>query len=161
MRSAVLLGTGVLAGLLLAVVVGIMAAPGMMIRETVSPLGVDDTVARLQDTIKAAGWSLQSIERLDEKLQEKGQTGIRPTRLINICRADYAGPILRDDHAHKASVLMPCTIAVYQKEDGRTYVATMNAGLMGRLFGGVIAEIMGGPVARDQDGFLAALTAKP
>ncbi len=159
MKNVLLIGSGFVLGIVVAAVAGILMAPGLMLRETPSPLGVEETVARLQTAVKAAGWSVQSVEPLDEKLREKGQTGINPTRLINVCRGDYAGPILRDDVAHKAAVLMPCTLAVYQKNDGRTYVATMNAGLMGKLFGGVIADIMGGPVAQDQNGFLAALMA--
>ena len=160
MKNFLLIGIGVLIGIVGSVLVGVLAAPGMMVRETPSPLGVDETVDRLQTAIKAAGWSVQNVEPLDEKLREKGQTDIRPTRLINVCRGDYAGPILRDDVAHKAAVLMPCTLAVYQKNDGHTYVSSMNAGLMGKLFGGVIADIMGGPVARDQNGFLASLAAQ-
>ena len=52
---------------------------------------------------------------------------------------------------------MPCTIAVYQKNDGKTYIGTMNAGVMGKLFGGVISEVMAGPVSADQEAFVAAV----
>lgn len=55
------------------------------------------------------------------------------------------------------SVMMPCSIAVYQKNDGKTYVSTMNNGLMGKMFGGVVAEVMGGPVAANEEKFMAFL----
>ena len=32
---------------------------------------------------------------------------------------------------------------------------TMNAGLMGKIFGGSVARVMGGPVAEDQQRFIA------
>ena len=51
--------------------------------------------------------------------------------------------------------MMPCTISVYQKSDGKTYIGTMNAGLLGKMFGGMIAEVMAGPVAADQQSFIA------
>lgn len=43
-----------------------------------------------------------------------------------------------------------CTISVYEKKDGRTYIASMNAGLLGKMFGGSIAEVMGDVVAKQQ-----------
>ncbi len=156
-KPVLILIIGMIIGSLVTLVGLSVYAPGMMLSERLSPHSVDETVSRLETAARQVGWSIQSIEPLDLKLKEKGQNDILPTRLINLCRGDYAGPILRDDAAHRAAVLMPCTIAVYQKSDGKTYVATMNAGLMGKLFGGVIAEIMGGPVARDQDSFLKAL----
>ncbi|MDA3896843.1 MAG: DUF302 domain-containing protein [Desulfobacteraceae bacterium] len=52
------------------------------------------------------------------------------------------------------SVMMPCTISVYQKTDGKAYVGAMNAGLMGKMFGGVVAEVMGNVVAKQQKSFI-------
>ena len=52
------------------------------------------------------------------------------------------------------SVMMPCSIGVYEKSDGKTYISTMNAGLLGRMFGGVVAEVMAGSVARDTQSFV-------
>jgi hypothetical protein len=51
--------------------------------------------------------------------------------------------------------MMPCTIAVYEKANGSVALGTLNAGLLGRLFGGVVAEVMAGPVARAQQRFVA------
>jgi uncharacterized protein (DUF302 family) len=45
---------------------------------------------------------------------------------------------------------MPCTISVYEKSDGKVYIGTMNAELLGKMFGGTVAEIMGDSVAADQ-----------
>ena len=55
---------------------------------------------------------------------------------------------------------MPCTISVYEKGDGETYAPSTNAPLLGRAFGGVVAEVMGGLVAGAQERFVAAATAK-
>ena len=45
---------------------------------------------------------------------------------------------------------------LYQKEDGKTYIGSMNAGLLGKMFGGTIAEIMGVEVAEQQKQFIEA-----
>ena len=42
--------------------------------------------------------------------------------------------------------MMPCTIFVYQKSYGHAYVGIMNAGLLGTVFGGTVAEVMEGTV---------------
>lgn len=52
---------------------------------------------------------------------------------------------------------MPCTVSVYRRDDGTTAVGSMNAGLLGRVFGGTVARVMGGEVARDQAAILAFL----
>ncbi|MDF7800974.1 hypothetical protein P4C99_15970 [Pontiellaceae bacterium B1224] len=49
---------------------------------------------------------------------------------------------------------MPYSIGVYEKADGKTYISTMNAALMGRLFGGTARKIMGGPVAKETTAFV-------
>jgi len=38
---------------------------------------------------------------------------------------------------------MPCTLAVYEADDGKVYISKMNTGLMGKLFGGTVAEVVG------------------
>jgi uncharacterized protein (DUF302 family) len=36
---------------------------------------------------------------------------------------------------------MPCTLAVYVKSDGKTYISMMNLELMGQMYGGDVAEM--------------------
>jgi hypothetical protein len=55
---------------------------------------------------------------------------------------------------------MPCKISVYKKNDGKTYIGTMNAGLMGKMFGPLVGETMG-HVAEDQKLFLVMDPSKP
>jgi len=55
---------------------------------------------------------------------------------------------------------MPCTVTVYKKQDGKTYIGTMNAGLMGQLFGPKVAGIMS-KVAADQAKFVTFDPKKP
>ena len=59
--------------------------------------------------------------------------------------------------ASRLPTLMPCAIAVYEGDDGAVYVSGMNMGLMGKMFGGNIAEVMGGSVADDERKILSAV----
>lgn len=43
-----------------------------------------------------------------------------------------------------------CAVAVYEKSDGGTYVASMNIGIMGKVFGGAVDQTMSKVAADDR-----------
>jgi uncharacterized protein (DUF302 family) len=133
-------------------------APGMMLTEQPSRFDLEETVAKLEAAAKEHGWVVSSVKKLDQSVKKHGGPEVRPVRLVNLCQAQHAGKILLDDGARFVSVMMPCTISVYEKSDGSVWVSSMNPGLMGRLFGGTISEVMAGPVATDQKVFLESVT---
>ncbi|MBN2162741.1 MAG: DUF302 domain-containing protein [Pontiellaceae bacterium] len=142
----------VVAGVVLAGVVGWNVMPKQMIQERRSPLGYAETIAKIEQNVKDGGWIISSTMHLDESLKKQGKEA-PPVTLINICQPDHAAAILSDESARYISIMMPCTISVYQKSDGNTYVATMGMRLMGKMFGGVIADVMGGKVAEEEETF--------
>jgi uncharacterized protein (DUF302 family) len=154
-RTLLIFAGGLLAGFILAILAGASLMPKLMLREQISSYGLQETVQRITNNAVAAGWVVSSVSALDESVKKHGGGEVRPVRLVNLCQAHHAARILDNDRARIVSVMMPCTIAVYAKADGRVAVGTMNAGLLGRLFGGVVAEVMAGPVARDQREFVA------
>jgi len=128
----------------------------MMLHENESPLGYQETIAHLENVITNSGWIISRKINMQKSIAQYGKK-IPPVTIIKICQADYADKILNTDEAMYVSVMMPCSIAVYQKSDGKTYVSTMNTGLMGKMFGGVVADVMGGPVAKDEEKFMEFL----
>ena len=76
---------------------------------------------------------------------------VLPVLLVEACSTKYSAPLLKADTSRIFSILMPCTITVFKNDDGKTYIGTMNSGLMGKLFG--VGEIMN-QVAADQEEFL-------
>lgn len=139
---------GIIIGATSVAVIMKMAMPGMMLIERVSPFGVDETVQRIESAVTNGGWEISRTMDMQKSLAKLGQTVPRVT-VIKICEPHHAAAIMNDDKALFVSTMMPCSIAVYEKTDGKTYVSTMNAGLMGRMFGGTVAEVMSGPVARE------------
>lgn len=152
-------------GFLLGVLVGAVfvgaavwfTGPDLMLSERPSRVGLDATVERLTKAAEAQGWVVSSIQKLDQSIVKHGGPKVRPVRLVNLCHPQHAAKILNEDGARIVSVMMPCTIAVYEKSDGTVWAANMNAKLVGAMFGGVVAEVMAGPVATSQDEFLATL----
>jgi uncharacterized protein (DUF302 family) len=39
--------------------------------------------------------------------------------------------------------MMPCRVAIFEKSNGKTYVARMNAGLLSKLLGSNVKAVMG------------------
>jgi len=130
----------------------------LAVKEISSPSTVEETVARLTKAAEGEGWKVLGVRKLHESIKQGAGLDVRPVHIVDLCHPAHAGKILAEDAARPVSVFMPCTIAVYEKTDGKTYVAFTNASLLGRLFGGVVAEVMGGPVTEAQGRFIAAAT---
>jgi uncharacterized protein (DUF302 family) len=137
----------------------------MMFTEHLSPFGFEETIARIQHNIadspelKAKGWALSGLRNPAKAVQVDG-SNVLPVMMIEVCSTKYSGPILKEDTVRFLSILMPCKISVYKKNDGKVYVGTMNAGLMGKFFGPVVGPIMS-QVAEDQKKFLIFDPSKP
>lgn len=156
MKTAVNMIIGFVVGVILFGIIAWNMMAGMMLNEKVSPYSVDETVAKIMDNAKAIGWNATRKD-LYKSVEKHGGVAVEPVVLVDLCQADHASKILKDDKARIVSVMMPCTVSVYVKEDGKAYVGFMNAGLLGKAFGGIVAEVMGGDVAADQQKFLSFL----
>jgi uncharacterized protein (DUF302 family) len=145
---------GLLAGFAAALVLVWNMAGGMMFNEQESPYTVEETVARIQRNVQAAGngWALFGLRYPTRPVEAEG-VSVLPVMAIEACSPKYSGPILKDDRVRFLSLLMPCKISVYKKSDGKVYIGTMNAGLIGKFFGPMVAETMEGVIA-DQRKFL-------
>ncbi|MGA7982132.1 MAG: DUF302 domain-containing protein [Chromatiaceae bacterium] len=146
---------GFLAGVILVGVVGWLMMPGLMLKEYQSPFGVDETVEKIKQNAVTEGWVVSGVTPLNNSVKKHGGGDLPPVRLINLCEPHHAFNILKEDKNKIVSVMMPCTISVYQKSDGKTYIGTMNAGLLGKMFGGAVAKVMGGEVAEQQQKFIS------
>lgn len=137
------------------------SAASLMFTERVSPFGVEETVARIQHNIQATGngWALSGLRNPTRAIQQDGGNAL-PVLMVEACSTKYSKPILNEDSVRYLSILMPCKISVYKKNDGKTYIGTMNAGLMGKMFGPMVGEVMG-HVAEDQVKFVVMDPSKP
>ena len=152
---------GVLAGLVFTGVMAWNMAGGLMFNEQVSPFGMEETVARVQHNIQATGngWTLSGLRNPARAVQTDGGN-VLPVMMVEACSTQYSGPILKEDSVRFLSILMPCKVTVYKKNDGKVYIGTMNAGLMGQMFGPLVGDIMK-KVAADQKKFLIMDPNKP
>jgi uncharacterized protein (DUF302 family) len=153
--EAALFVAGVVSGLIGASGFAVILARSRMIEVHKSPLGFEETVARLESAIRKAGWMLPDSRRLNESLEKKEVFFTRQVHLIKLCEPHHAVQVLADNR-HLAC-LMPCTFAVYEGDDDGVYVSKMNTRLMGKIFGGTVDRVMGRAVAREENVMLRAL----
>ena len=135
--------------------------PSMMFTERASPFDMEETVARIQQNIQQNpnGWTLSGLRNPARAIQTAGGN-VLPVMMVEACSTKYSKPILNDDTVRYLSILMPCKVSVYKKNDGKVYIGTMNAGLMGKMFGPLVGEVMT-HVAADQKTFVEFDPSKP
>lgn len=114
-----------------------------MLIEVPSPLGFEETLARLEANAKELGWKVPQSWKVDfqKNLMRVTDTDIGPNSVLKMCAPFAAVKILVKDEYKMLTAMMPCTLAVYQKSDGKTYVAMMNLEMMGEMYGGEVREM--------------------
>lgn len=151
--------TSLVTGLILGIIITALGVwtfmPGMMINQHESRLDFDATVATLEQAIVDQGWQVQRIMDINKSLAEHDRSIPVRAKVIKLCQPQYAEKVVANE-PHIAC-LMPCSIAVYETPDGNVHISQMNTGLMGKMFGGVIAEVMGGSVAADEEHILSSV----
>jgi uncharacterized protein (DUF302 family) len=153
---------GFIAGVVFVAILAMSMAGDLMMREVESPFGLEETAARIQANIqklKHKGWALSGLRDPSKAVAAAGGN-VLPVLLLEACSTNYSKPLLKEDDSRILSLMMPCTITVYKKENGKTYIGLMNAGLMGKMFGPKVAKIMA-QVAEDQAEFLKFDASEP
>ena len=145
-------------GVLLTCVGVVVGIRSMMVVRYESPKSFDETVAAVEQAIKDNGWVSPGTMNMNKSLAKHGVHFAPKVRLVQACKAPYAAKVLAD--ARHMATMMPCRFAVYEGQDGKVHIAKLNTGLMGKLFGGTVAEIMGGKVAVDEEKILRSILGK-
>ena len=114
-----------------------------MLIEVESPLGFDETLVKLEENAKGAGWKVPSKWKVNfqRNLLKVTGTDIGKNQVLKMCEPQAAARMLVHDEYKRLTTMMPCTIAVYEKSDGKTYISIMNMEMLGMIYGGLIAEI--------------------
>jgi len=140
---------GLLGGTILTSALVWMLIRSMMIVVHRSRFGtVEETCERLKSALESQGWSVTGMRDINSTLEKHGIKMDRQVRIVELCKAEYAKTLL--DKRPEVSTLMPCAWGVYEGDDGMIYISGMNIGLMGKMFGGIMADIMGNRVAADE-----------
>lgn len=145
--------SGLVVGSLLVGIIVWLSMPSMMIVVHHSQYdSIDETCNRLKAAIEANGWKSPAIRNMNNSMAKHGVHLDRQVRIVELCNAKYAKNVLMTNP--EVATLMPCAWGVYEGNDGKIYISGMNMGLMGKMFGGNIAKVMGEAVAKDEEQML-------
>jgi uncharacterized protein (DUF302 family) len=111
------------------------------ISENQSKFNFDKTVELLMSEAERREWKIPFVHDLQLSLAKSGKV-VKPVKVIEICKPEYSGQMLELSDERIISVMMPCRISVYEKEDGKIYIALINAGALARGMPDTIAIVM-------------------
>ncbi len=131
--------------------------PSMMIVTSKSNFDFDTTVAMLENSVIDNGWVISGGNAIDmnNSLMQNGVDFTPRVKLIKLCKANYAQSVLETDRY--ISCMMPCTISIWEDDNGAVNISKMNMGLMAKIFGGNISRVMGKDVAEDEKMILSVV----
>ncbi len=120
-----------------------------IITEKKSRFDFDQTVGMLKTAAEKDGWSVPAIHDLQQSLAKSGKN-VKPVKVIEICKPMYSGQMLELNDERIMSVMMPCRISVYEKNDGNIYISLLDASAMAGGLPDNIARVM---IAASNDTF--------
>ena len=116
--------------------------PSLMLVTHKTNRNYDDTVAVLSEALKnKQDWRVLTINDYQKSTASFGS--LERVGSLSICNPRYASKILSDDTNRSVSAFMPLAIGVYEDRSGQVFVSRLNFELMGMMFGGTIADVMG------------------
>ena len=122
---------------------GASPADFKMLLEVESPLGFEETLVRIEANAKELGWKVPKKWKVNfqKNMMKITDTDIGPNQVLKMCEPFAAAKLLVKDEYKQLAAMMPCTIAVYEKSDGKVYVAMMNLAVMGMMYGGDVKDM--------------------
>lgn len=109
-----------------------------MIIEKLSPLGFDETIARIKQNAKDLGWKVPKKWKKNFQVNLKHVTkeDVGKNLVFSMCEPWEAVKLLKHDKYKKFFAMMPCSFAVYKKSDGKVYASALNIQMMGQMYKG-------------------------
>lgn len=142
MKRMVLTGVlSLLAGVVITIGAFYFLAPSFMLLENESKYGFNESVERFEASVKEAGWKMPKVHDLQETMFNHGKN-VKAVKVFELCHPEHAAKILEKNNERIVSVMMPCRVAIYEKNDGKVYISRMNSRLMASTMGKVISEVM-------------------
>lgn len=141
-RSALHAAGWVLVGMLLMGIIVWLTLPSLMLVKHKSNRSYDDTVSALSESLKQKrDWRVLTVNDYQKSTAAFG--AMERAGSLNICNPRYASKILANDADRGVTAFMPLALGVYEDKQGQVFISQLNVGLLGMMFGGTIADVMG------------------
>lgn len=148
----------VLVGMVLMGLIVWFTMPSIMLIKHKSSRGYDDTISALTEALKKKqDWRVLTVNDYQKSTAAFG--AMERVGSMNICNPRSASKILANDADRGVTAFMPLAIGVYEDKKGQVYVSQLNVGLLGMMFGGTIADVMGA-AGKDLNEVVSSVAAK-
>ena len=97
-----------------------------------------------QNAAENPSWSCRKVQCGMPYMKEGERIAV-----FELCNSKYAAKLLKDPQSRKAGSMIPCKVAIYEK-DGKVYLARLNLSLFTRLVGGNMAEVFHNDIIPEQ-----------
>jgi uncharacterized protein (DUF302 family) len=109
-----------------------------IIQEERSPYNFTETVQAITANAVNRGWKVTTVDSVQARLAAESGSG--PVQVLELCHAEYACQLARSGR-RSCLAMMPCSVAIYER-NGQVYVASLNRGLVGRLYRREAADVL-------------------
>lgn len=131
---------GLMAGVVISVLAIVVILPKQMFVVHESKLHFNETIEAIAESAKENKWSIPYTYDLQATMKKNGFE-VAPIKVLSLCKPEHANQILSGGDERLAAAMMPCRIAVYEKE-GKTFISMLNSGLFSKLMGEKIKTVM-------------------
>lgn len=135
---------GLVAGLILTILAFIVIIPKKTFLVYESKLNFNETVQMIESSAKENKWSIPQQYDLQKTMKKHGYE-VDPIIVFSLCKPEFAYKILSGKEERLASAMMPCRVAIYER-DGKTYISMLNSALFSKLMGKNIKTVMSAAV---------------
>jgi len=159
MKSIILILVGFVIGIAMTLLLFIKIFPSQMILTRESMYGMDETVDMIDQNSEKNGWAVLKIWDLNDRMVNAGYDEAPQVKVLELCHAENTYEVLKNEDDLLISAIMPCRMAVYEYDNGKTFISRMNIGLMSRFFSSNVRSVMKGVADDDEkilDGIIKA-----
>ena len=108
--------------------------------ERESNFTMEETLERIQNAAGELGYTVPIVHDMQGNMARNG-IEVLPAQIMELCHGARAYEILKSDKDRYNQAMLPCRVAVYEKEDGKTYVSWTNYAHFSQLEHGISMEV--------------------
>jgi len=135
---------GIIVGMVLMGLIVWRVMPRLMLVQHECKRSFDETITLIGEAVKKKqNWKILGINDYQKTIRESGYGEMNRIGSIALCNPRYSSCILTEDGNKKVTAFMPVEVGIYEDKSKRVWLSEMNVSLLGKMFGGTIAEVMG------------------
>ena len=146
---------GVLLGVSVTFLAGILFLRHSLLPEYECGGSFEETIEKFTGTVaKNPAWTLRKVQCGMPAMGEGERVSV-----FELCNGKYASKLLKDPESRKSSAMIPCKVAIYEKE-GKVILSRLNLTLFFLLVGGYSSEVFREEIVPEQKVFLYSAVKK-